>query len=302
MRIRRSRLKESFVFKVVFMCLAALAWVQGATLAYVPDNLDFVPMEEAVWREPITGMEFVRVAGDCFQMGSPSGESGRYKDEGPVHEVCVDGFWMGKYEVTNAQYRRFKSGHNSKDYAGNSLNGNNQPAVYVSWDDAKAFAGWLNRQNGGRYKFKLPTEAEWEYAARAGTSTARYWGDDPDDACGYANVHDQTSKRINKFSWKHHSCDDGYAATAPVGRFKPNAFGLYDMLGNVWEWCEDIYDKGAYGKHNRSNPVITSGGSGRVIRGGSWSGGPRDVRSADRDGADPGGRIVNLGFRLLRTN
>ena len=255
------------------------------------------------WREPVTGMEFVRMAGGCFQMGSPASEPGRGLDEGPVHEVCVqgfDGFWMGKYEVTNAQYRRFKSGHNSKDYKGNSLNGNNQPAVHVSWDDAKAFVGWLNRQNNGRYKFKLPTEAEWEYAARAGTNTVRYWGDDSDETCQYANVHDQTSKRNIEFDWEPHNCDDGYAVTAPVGRFKPNGFGLYDMLGNVWEWCEDIYDKNAYGKHNRNDPVVTSGGSSRVGRGGSWGSRPGYVRSADRRWNNPAGRNGILGFRLFR--
>ncbi len=275
-----------------------------AVVAPPPVQEAFTPGQ--TWREPVTGMEFVRVPGGCFQMGSPSSESGRYKDEGPVHEVCVqgfDGFWMGKYEVTNAQYRRFKSGHNSEDYKGNSLNGNNQPAVYVSWDDAKAFVGWLNRQNDGRYKFKLPTEAEWEYAARAGTQAARYWGDDPDEACRYANVHDFKSKNaFSNITWSNHNCDDGFAVTSPVGRFKPNAFGLYDMLGNVWEWCEDIYDEGAYGKHNRNNPVVTSGGSDRVIRGGSWSNSPRYVRSAFRRRLDPVDRGSYLGFRLLRTN
>ena len=260
-----------------------------------------LPEQGKVWRDPVTGMEFVRVPGGCFEMGSPSGEEGRHSNEGPVHEVCVDEFWMGKFEVTNAQYRQFRSVHNSKDYKGNSLNGDNQPAVYVSWEDAKAFAKWLSEKSGGRYQFRLPTEAEWEYACRAGTSTARYWGDDPDDACGYANVHDQTSKRVNKFDWSHHECDDGYAVTAPVGSFKPNAFGLYDMLGNIWEWCEDIYSGDAYSKHQRNNPIYVDGGSYRVIRGGSWSDGPGYVRSANRGGNSPGGRHDDLGFRLLRT-
>ncbi|MBW2050537.1 MAG: formylglycine-generating enzyme family protein, partial [Deltaproteobacteria bacterium] len=117
------------------------------------------------WTDPVTGMEFVWVEGGCFEMGSTSGDS----DEKPVHQVCLDGFWMGKYEVTNRQFRLFRPGHDSRDYKGHSLNGENQPAVYVSWEDAKAFAQWLTRKNGERYTFRLPTEAQWEYACRGGT-------------------------------------------------------------------------------------------------------------------------------------
>ncbi|MDT8423034.1 MAG: SUMF1/EgtB/PvdO family nonheme iron enzyme, partial [Desulfuromonadales bacterium] len=168
------------------------------------------------WTESLTGMAFVRVPGGCFQMGSPSSEKDRDSNEGPVHEVCVDDFSMGKFEVTNAQYRKYKSGHTSKDYKGNSLNGDDQPAVYVSWEDATEYAKWLSRQTGK--SFRLPTEAEWEYAARAGTRTARWWGESPDQACRNANVADQSAKR--KWSnWTVHNCDDGYAVTAPVGRF-----------------------------------------------------------------------------------
>lgn len=96
----------------------------------------------------------------------------------------------------------------------------------------------------------------------------RYWGDGEDEACAYANVHDETSKRVFKFDWAHHACNDGYAGTSPVGRFKPNNFGLYDMLGNVSEWCEDGYDSEAYSKHGRNDPFV-SNGSNRVLRGGS---------------------------------
>lgn len=261
----------------------------GTVIQDEPDRvMDQIPQERTeprvsdtgnVWRDRITGMEFVRVPKGCFKMGSPSGEDGRYDDEGPVHEVCVDGFWMGKCEVTNAQYRKYKPGHNSKDYEGNSLNGDTQPAVLVSWEDAKAFAQWLSEKSG--YEFRLPAEAEWEYACRAGTQTARFWGNDPDDACRYANAADQTAKR----KWSGltiHDCDDGYAVTAPVGSFKPNGFGLYDMLGNTWEWCEDIYDSDAYSKHQRNNPIYTCGGSRRVDRGGSWNYDPADVRCAVR--------------------
>lgn len=254
----------------------------------------------SAYTDPTMGMEFVFVKGGCYKMGSPSGEKDRVKDEGPVHEVCVDDFYMGKYEVTNEQYRRYRSSHNSKDYKGNSLNGDNQPAVYVSWEEAVKYAEWLSDKTGKRYR--LPTEAEWEYAARGGTTTSRYWGDNPDKACKYANVHDRTSKNAFKdFTWENHNCDDGYKVTAPVGRFKPNNFGLHDMLGNVWEWVHDKHDNDAYKQHSRNNPAVEGSGGRRVVRGGSWYNLPMSVRCAERGNYAPFLSDYDLGFRLLRT-
>lgn len=259
------------------------------------------PKPAGIWLEPVTGMEFVWVPDGCFEMGSPADEAGRDSDEGLVHEVCVDGFWMGRTEVTNAQYRRFRSDHNSRSYNGQSLSGDDQPVVNVSWHDAKDFAEWLTQQSTGLYSFRLSSEAEWEYACRAGTVTARFWGDNADEACQYANVHDRTSQRINKFEWQYHDCYDGYAVTAPVGSFRPNGFGLYDMLGNVWEWCEDSYAEDAYSRHQRNNPINTGSGSIFVNRGGSWSDVPRAVRCAIRDRLDPEFKNSYVGFRVVRT-
>ncbi|MED5418595.1 MAG: SUMF1/EgtB/PvdO family nonheme iron enzyme, partial [Verrucomicrobiota bacterium] len=169
-----------------------------------------------VWTEPTTGMKFRRIPGGSFLMGSPPSEEGR-RDNERQHTVSVGGFWLGETEVTNRQYRRFKPGHDSKSRKGHSLNGDEQPAVYVSWHDAVAYAKWLSQKTGKH--FRLPTEAEWEYAARAGTKTAYYGG----ESIGRNNA----------------NCDgcgsdwDG-KQTAPVRSFKPNAFGLHDMLGNVW--------------------------------------------------------------------
>jgi formylglycine-generating enzyme required for sulfatase activity len=238
----------------------------------------------------------VFVKGGCYQMGSSTNEKDRGPDE-TQHNVCVDDFWMSKYEVTNRQYRRYRSGHDSGAYKGKTLNDADQPVVQVSWEEASAYATWLSGKSNK--KLSLPTEAQWEYAARGGTTAARYWGDSPDSACGYANVHDQTSKRVNKFDWEMHNCDDGYAGTAPVGSFRPNAYGLYDMLGNVWEWCSDWYAKDYYASSPRNNPQGASSGSGRVIRGGSWGSLPRGVRSALRYGDEPGYRHSILGFRLV---
>jgi formylglycine-generating enzyme required for sulfatase activity len=257
--------------------------------------------EKNTWTEPVTGMTFEWIPGSIFKMGSSYGETGLRSDEAPVHWVELDGFWMGKTEVTNAQYRRWKHGHRSLEYQEISLNGDTQPAVFVSWEDARDFAKWLSQQSCAKYTFELPSEAQWEYACRSGTTTSRYWGDNPDEACIYANVADQKTKVLLNWPGKLHNFSGEYEVTAPVASFKPNAFGLYDMLGNVWEWCEDVYTWDRYcWSANRKNPIYTSGGFDRVIRGGSWCDGPVNVRCASRDRRDPGFRGVNLGFRLLR--
>ncbi len=268
----------------------------GEPTGLAPAPAAATPKVGATWTEPTTGMSFVWVPRGCFQMGSPPTESERADDE-KQHEVCVDALWMGKYEVTNGQYRKFKPDHYSGDYKGHSLNSDDQPVVEVSWNDAVAYADWLSRKTGQR--FRLPTEAEWEYAARAGTQTARFWSDDPSQACRYANVYDRTTKAAFQFDKETHDCDDGIAAAAPVGRFQPNGFGLYDMLGNVWEWTCSAYDEKYAGGEERC--AGTGDGGPRVDRGGSWDGEPRGVRSASRAGTTPGYRDVNLGFRLART-
>ena len=274
------------------------------------------------------GMEFVYIEPGTFMMGSPSNESGRDKDEKQHSVTLTKGFYMQTTEVTVGQWRAFvrdtgyktdaetgggawiwtgsKWGKKEGYYWGNPgfSQSDDHPVTCVSWNDVQKFIRWLNRKEGEKYG--LPTEAQWEYACRAGTSTARFWGDDPDDACGYANVHDQTSKRVNnKFDWSHHNCDDGYAVTAPVGSFRFNDFGLYDMIGNVWEWCEDRCNwEGKVVTDTYRNGIVDPlcvKGSYRVIRGGCWNNLPRCVRSAFRFNYSPGSRYSGLGFRLLRT-
>ena len=288
------------------------------------------------WVEPVTGMVFVKIPKGCFTMGSDAGS----KNERPRHEVCLDSFWMGKFEVTNQQMRHFKnckesSLYTSKTYTTRSYNAmilslNDQPAIHVSWNDAMAFVECLNREGTGR--FRLPTEAEWEYAARAGTQTRWYWGDDPADACRFANVFDEMGTHQNLFSWPAYPCSDSVAATASVGTFLPNAFGLYDMLGNAWEWCADVYAKDAYQHHKKNNPLYTgqvrssdaakdenlrthkSGGEQinrkrkrkkrrlHVIRGGSWSNAPNIGRCASRSRNTSNFSSFYIGFRLVREN
>ena len=220
--------------------------------------------------EPITNMEFVYIPAGCYQMGSNSSEA--FYDEKPVHGVCVDNFWIGKYPVTQGQYKKIM-GNNPSHFQ----SGDNYPVEQVSWNDVKKFISKLNQQS--EKTFSLPTEAQWEYAARSGGKDQIYAGGNDAD----------------KVAW-YNSNSDG--KTHAVGTKAPNDLGLYDMSGNVWEWCEDVYDKKAYEKHERNNPVITSGGEGRVLRGGCWILTSRFCRAASRYAYHPAARDGDIGFRL----
>ena len=149
--------------------------------------------------------------------------------------------------------------------------------------------------------YRLPSEAEWEYAARGGTTTARFWGETPTEACSAANVHDGTSKLENGFAWPQHDCDDGYAKTAPAGSFRPNDFGIYDILGNVWEMLEDCWH-GNYDGAATDGDAWTTGDCSKVVnRGGSWSSASDQVRSSERSWSASVGRSAILGLRVART-
>ncbi len=171
--------------------------------------------------------------------------------------------------------------------------------VNVSWNDAVAFCKWLSKKEGKTYR--LPTEAEWEYACRAGTTTRYYSGDDPETLAKVGNVADATAKA--KFpDWKYTiKANDGYVFTAPVGKFKPNAFGLYDMHGNAWQWCADWYGAEYYATSPADDPTGPDSGDDRVLRGGSWFDGPYATRSAGRYWISPDVRNDIAGFRVART-
>ncbi|NMQ20512.1 hypothetical protein E4P82_15710 [Candidatus Competibacter phosphatis] len=239
----------------------------------------------------ITGMELHWVDGGCFDMGSLTNERDRGSDESS-HQVCVKGFWIGNTEVTNNQYRRFKPGHDSGSFQGRPLNGNQQPVVQVDWGDAGAFAEWLSWEAGTGKRFRLPTEAEWEYAARAGTVTRYHWGNDIDPR--YANFSDRNDPTGASIG----TLDDGQAVTAPVGTYQPNALGLRDMAGNVWEWTCSDYDPAYTGKEQRCSDQRPTEGL-RVVRGGSWNSGAGDVRSAKRMPRKPSYRDATTGFRIV---
>jgi formylglycine-generating enzyme required for sulfatase activity len=222
------------------------------------------------WAEPVTGMEFVWVPAGCYMMGSNSSEASSH--EKPVHEVCLDSFWIGKYQLSQGQYKKIVGNNPSKFKSGEDY-----PVERVSWEKAKDFISKFNQQSGKR--FSLPTEAQWEYAARSG-------GEDQE----YAGGND-----VEQFAWYESNSGD---TTHAVGTKASNELGIYDMSGNVWEWCEDVYDENAYEKHEHNNPLITSGSTYRVIRGGSWIFNPRYVRAAFRVRFTADYRFINLGFRL----
>ena len=174
--------------------------------------------------------------------------------------------------------------------------------VNVSWNDAVAFCKWLSRKEGKTYR--LPTEAEWEYACRAGTTTRYHNGDDPETLAKVGNVADAAAKA--KFpDWKHTiKASDGYVFTAPVGQFQPNAFGLYDMHGNAWQWCSDrdcTLRSRYYAKSPADDPTGPKFGDDRVLWGGSWFNGPVGTRSAKRSGNPPVFRYSGTGFRVARS-
>jgi formylglycine-generating enzyme required for sulfatase activity len=324
-----------WVLPALFLPNPALAWFVPEFEPVWDEGKNLLPKHPragAVWTEPATGLELVYVPGGCYQMGQTEEEKRAllkevgqekydqfYTDEQPAHEVCVDGFWLGAKEVTVGSFRKFVQATSYKTDAEENRGGNKGcwarkdnkwgwqegyfwnkpgfgqeesfPAACVSWNDGREYVKWLNGGSGKAYR--LPTEAEWEYAARGGTETSRYWGDGVDgQACGYANVADKGH------GWAGFPCDDGYEFSSPVGSYKPNGYGLYDMLGNVGEWCGDWYASDYYGKSTRQNPQGPSSDSVRVYRGGSWSSNPGGFRAASRLRDTPVNRNANVGFRL----
>ena len=257
-------------------------------------------------------------------------------DEGPAHKVSISrAFYLGQHEVTVGQFRRFleASGYQPESIAdgtggygynpdydparsarGDAFEGRDQkyswrnpgfqqgddhPVVNITWNDAVAMCKWLSKTEGKTYR--LPTEAEWEYAARAGTKTHYYTGDDPQSLLKAANVFDADSAK-NWSKWAAYALagHDGYAFTSPVGSFMPNAYGLYDIHGNAWEWTADWHDDHYYANSPRKDPQGPATGNVRVRRGGSWHTWSFYARSSYRNWNAPDTRYTLVGMRLLR--
>jgi formylglycine-generating enzyme required for sulfatase activity len=329
------------VFRVALTFLAAAA----AFLFLKPANMD-MPLEvryikslgitvsqneKKCWEADYgDGIKMVYIEPGEFKMGQTIEEKKRlieqvgekdynlfYKDETPEHPVYLDGYWIGKTEVTVRQYLKFVSetkshypewlekgneyniNTGSNDYYKKFVSDENCPIVGVSWENAKAYCDWLSNKTG--LNFTLPTEAQWEKAAR-GTDQRKYpWGDSPPSG-KKVNFADKQLSLKGKYGWEDKNIDDGYAYTAPVGSYPEGAspYGMLDMAGNVWEWCNDWY--GPYKPGYQRNPVGPSGGTTRVLRGGCWTYNAVHLRCSDRNVGRPSFRDSYAGFRLCQDN
>jgi len=240
-------------------------------------------------------MKYIR--GGSFMMGSPSSDKDRDLDE-EQHQVHVNDFWIGKTEVTFAQWDACVAGggcQSNKHPSDEGWGRGNRPVINVSWHDANEYTRWLSQKTGKQYR--LPTEAEWEYAARSGTHTAFSFGNSYKQLCQYANHADQSVD----YTYRNKQCNDGVGKkTAPVGQYKANKNDLKDMHGNVWEWVCSAYD-GHYGGSEKQCAKRNDSRS-RVLRGGSWINDPGSLRSAYRSRYASTNRTNYVGFRISRTN
>lgn len=233
-----------------------------------PLNAQENKSHQPAWISPTTGMKFLKIPAGCFNMGTDNG----FAFESPVHKVCVDDFYLGQFEVTQEQWMKFMPENLSK------FSGESRPVERVSWNDTKKFIQKLNNAENTN-KYRLPREAEWEYAARAGTTTQFYWGDKID----------------NRFVWYFGTSN---YKTQPVGLKNPNPFGLYDILGNVWEWVEDWFSNEYYQNSPIENPAGPSSGRFKVKRGGSEANLISHIKSHTRYRAHPDKRHHINGFRI----
>jgi formylglycine-generating enzyme required for sulfatase activity len=284
-----------------FFGLLGLAFSPGLSAIeppVAPEKLPALPQRE-IWQEPNSGIKFVKIPDGCFQMGqSPvekrllTRESGvgdytlYFADEAPQHEVCLDEFWMGIHEVTQGQWQKIM-GFNPSAFP----DGPEHPVEMVSWDDTQIFIEKLNKLNED-FLFRLPSEAEWEYAARAGTTTMFNTGD---------TITGQQANFNGTFPFGLNLRDEYRKNTTPVGSFPPNAFGIYDMHGNVWEWCDDWYQENYYRDSPHANPRGPKTGTMKVLRGGSWYRYTGHIRSATRYKNKVIGQYGDTGFRLVQT-
>ena len=310
-------MSSSVASHVFFCCLLCLVLLLDM-------SVDAEPAAKPKETTNSIGMKLVLIPSGKFTMGSPQDEKDRKKDE-PQHEVTITRpFYLGMYTVTVGQFRQFvkdagyKTEAEKDDEGGWGYNAatklfvmskkftwqnvgweqtDDHPVVNVTWNDGVAFCEWLSKKEGQKYQ--LPTEAQWEYSCRAGTTTRFYSGDEEKTLKGFANMADASFKRKWQYSDWAVAWDDGYAFTAPVGKFKPNAFGLFDMHGNAWQWCADWY--GEYPQGAVTDPQGPNDGKSRVFRGGSFDHDAMNLRCACRNKDVPSFRFGNVGFRVAKT-
>lgn len=273
----------------------AIGQTQSGSSATLNKPVGTVP--GSPWTSP-SGIDFVYIRPGTFIMGSPGSESGPDDKDETQHRVTLTkGYWLGKYEVTQGQWQAVMGTtlqqQRDKAYPSWPLagEGRDHPTYYVSWEDCQEFIKKLCEKEGvPQGTYRLPTEAEWEYACRAGTTGPFHYGDSLD--ASQANFD-------GNFPYGSGMEGEYRQKTTPAGSFRPNSWGLYDMHGNIWEWCQDWY--GQYPTKSVADPAGPGSGSFRVLRGGCWNNDAMGCRSADRVKAEPGFRYYYVGFRLLRT-
>jgi formylglycine-generating enzyme required for sulfatase activity len=287
------------------------------------DDLSAIHEEVGKTEQHNLAGDMVKIPGGSYLMGTLEGR----KDEKPQHIVTVSSFEIGKYEVTVGQFKKFieATGYltDAETNAGihkgcfgdgggvdfgqkegltwrnpSYAQSDDHPVVCVSLNDAHAYIDWLNKETGSNYS--LPSEAQWEYAARSGSTTDYHFGNSKSDLCLYANVYDEVAKDVNHYGWRNAPCSDGEAKSSKVGQYKASPFGLHDMHGNVWEWAEDCWKAGYHDAPSNGSVYKDNECEYRVTRGGSWYNIPLGVRSANRYWYEPTYRSFNLGFRLFR--
>ena len=244
---------------------------------------NIIVYSDGTWKEKIfkrPTIEWVSIPAGTFTMGSQTSETDRLNDE-TQHQVTLDAFKMSKYEITFEQYDLFCEETNRTKPSDDDWGRGKLPVIKVSWEDAKAFAEWMG--------CRLPTEAEWEYACRAGSTTVFSSGD---------NLTALQANYNASAPYNNNAVGEYKQKTLPGGSFAANAFGLFDMHGNVWEWCSDWHN-GAYSKESQTNPKGDAAGYDRVYRGGSWRSDGKDCRSARRNHTIPSTRLNTVGIRLV---
>ena len=233
--------------------------------------------------------EVVALPAASVVLGAAPNDAEKAPGEIVARRIDVAPFAIGRYQVTFAEWDACVADGGCRTRPDDSGFGRGRrPVINVSWADASAYAAWLSRKT--RHRYRLPTEQEWEYAARAGAEGPRIWGGDAARACRFANVSDLNGEKKLRGNGKPHPCDDGFTFTSPVGSFEPNAFGLYDMIGNVWQWTADCWTPAAGGQ-----PCGL-----RVLRGGSWMSDPSGARVTSRLRTEAADADINIGFRIAR--
>lgn len=318
--MERRRLPRTLRLAIAVVVSLALVNASSADVSAAANSPD------GMFRDCPECPQMVRVPAGAFAMGAAPGEEEREQlaeafrhRSQPQRRVHVAPFAVGRFEVTRGEYRLFvqATGRGSDGcfvWSGNEFvfdaakdwrhpgfeQSDAHPAVCVSWEDANAYVQWLSARTGARYR--LLTEAEWEYAARAGSAGARFWGNDAERGCAFANGADlATSGAVpGAADWGRVDCNDRFAFTAPAGQFAANAFGLHDVLGNAAEWTQDCW-KGNYAGAPADARAVTDGDCAlRAVRGGSWEDAPVGVRSAYRVGSPTTVRVYTRGFRIAR--